>query len=118
MRFFHNSLRVICIAGMLTSGLAAADSVNLTTVTEVKTSQTQSISSNASVGFNPGSSKISIQLGSKMCTWNSSGNPYGSGAGAGCNYALTYNVSTGEISNPQSNGNGCTPSSQMVAACK
>lgn len=118
MSSFHKSLRMICVAGMLVGGLAVADTVNLTTVTVVKTSSSQNLSSSASLGFNPGSSKISFQLGSKTCTFNSSGNPFGAGGGAGCNYSLTYNVSTGEISNPQSNGNGCTAANQMVAACK
>lgn len=52
LRFFTRSLPVICVGGLLAGGLAAADTGNLTTVTVIKTSQGQNLTSSASLGFN------------------------------------------------------------------
>lgn len=114
---FRTALRAISITGLLASGLASADTVSLTTVTEITVgSHNTSISSNGGVGFGPPGPTITFKLGSKTCNFISS--YYGAGYGSGCNYALTYNASTGALSNPWSNGNGCTPPSQMIAACQ
>lgn len=106
------------VSTLFLSSLAFADSVNITTVTNMTSPPNVSVSSNGSVGFNPGTSLVVFKAADKTCTFTSSGNPYGSGGGAGCNYSLTVNSSTNTLSNPGSNGKGCTAASDMLAACK
>lgn len=97
---------------------ALADTVNVTSVTNMTSPSGVAVTSNSAVGFNPGRDKIVFKIAGKTCTFNSSGNPWNAGQGAGCNYSLTVNNSTNTLSNPGSNANGCTPANQMLAACQ
>lgn len=103
---------------MATSGSCFADAVMITSVTQFSVPVGKTITSVSGVEFNPGVSKIIFRIANKTCTFNSSGNPYGAGAGKGCTYALTVNNTTGLLSYPKSNGNGCTLARDMIAACK
>ncbi len=111
------SLAICAILSL--SGTCFADTLNITSLTylSLPAGIPPVVSTNA-VGFNPGVSKISFRIANKTCTFNSSGNPYGSGAGKGCNYSLTINNSNNTLSDPKSNGNGCTLARDMLAACK
>ena len=65
--------------------------------------------------FNP-VAPIAFAVAGKSCTWVSSQN--GAGGGAGCNYNLTVDAS-GNLNGATSNGDGCTASGQaMISACK
>lgn len=108
----------LVLAAFAFCGAAFADSLSITSVTELQSPGGASVSSTGATGFNPGREKIVLRVVGKTCTFNSSGNPWNAGAGAGCNYGLTVNQSTGELSNPTSNANGCTPADQMIASCR
>ena len=113
MSFSHHLLRMICLAGVLASGLAAADTVNLTTVTVVDGKE---LTVSGTVPFRPKAPTITVKLCGLTCTFISSAS--GAGQGQGCNYWLTYNVSNGKLSGFNSVGGGCTSTAQMQAACK
>jgi hypothetical protein len=108
----------LVLAALAFGAPAFADSLSITSVTELQSPGGTSISSTAATGFSPGRDKIVLRVVGKTCTFNSSGNPWNAGAGAGCNYSLTVNQSSGELSNPGSNANGCTPADQMIASCR
>ena len=106
------------VASMFLSAAAFADTVAITSVTDFSSpNKPGAISSSGSYAFTP-SAAITFTLAGKTCNWVSSSTPYGSGAGAGCNYNITVDNSTGALSNATSNGNGCTASgAPMIAAC-
>ena len=103
-------------AGVLLSTAAYADTLTVVSTTQsVQPSAT--MTSKTSNAFNPGRNKIVFTALGKTCTVNSSGNPYGSGGGAGCNYTLNINNSN-ETMDLASNGNGCTTSAQFSSSCQ
>ena len=105
----------IAAAVAFISGAAHADSLVVTSVTNLATPASQ-ISSVGNIQF-VGTPSISFTAAGKTCSW------LGSGAGAsvplGCNYGITVNTSTSTLSNPTSLDNpNCTPASQMLSLCK
>ncbi len=101
------------------SGSCFADAIQITSITQFTLPVANPpVVSVSGLEFKPGTSKIVLKLAGKTCTFNSSGNPWGSGAGKGCTYAITVNNSTNTLSLPASNGNGCTLAREMLAACK
>lgn len=118
MSSFARLTVLLALSTLLGAGAAHADSVTVTTVVEIKLgSSTQTITSTDEVGFNPSTNKIAFRVGNRSCTLNSSGSPWGAGGGQGCSYSLTYNASTGALSDFESNGNGCTEASELATAC-
>ena len=105
---------LLAAAASFISSAAFADTVAVTSVTDL-TVPSAKISSTGVVPF-VGTKNIVLTLGSKTCTW------VGSASGSvplGCNYGITVNNSTGQLSSPTSLDNPvCTPTSQMLAACK
>ncbi|KAA5605035.1 hypothetical protein F1188_13455 [Roseospira marina] len=103
-------------AGLATllAGPALADTVAVTTVTDLM-EPSQTITSSGHVAF-VGTEEIRFKVAGKTCTW------VGSAAGSvpkGCNYKITVNVTTGELSDPSSLDNPvCTKTADMLAACK
>lgn len=107
---------IAAAATLLLSTAANADTVNITIQADFITPSNPG-SSTISYAFRP-SGPISFRVAGKTCTWVSSASPYGSGGGAGCNYSITVN-SSGQFTNAQSNGMGCTASGQpMISACR
>lgn len=101
------------------SGSCFADVVGITSITNLTIPVGRPpIISTSGIEFNPGVNKIVFKIAGKTCTFNSSGNPWGAGQGKGCTYGITVNNSTNTLSQPISNGNGCTLARDMLAACK
>ncbi|MBY0430502.1 MAG: hypothetical protein K2Q10_04840 [Rhodospirillales bacterium] len=97
------------------SGAAYADTLSVTSVTNVTEPALQIPPATSSVAF-VGTKNIIFTVAGKTCTW------VGSASGSvpqGCNYGITVNTSTNELSNPTSLNNPvCTQSSQMLSLCK
>lgn len=109
---------LLALSTVLGAGAALADSVTITTVIDLKVgSSSQTITATDEVGFDPSTNKIAFRVGNRSCTLNSSGSPWGAGGGQGCNYSMTFNASTGMISDFSSNGYGCTEASELSTAC-
>lgn len=104
------------LALALASLSVQADTVAITSVTQLSSPSGQTITSSSSAAF-VGPKTITFTTVGKTCQWVGSATAIGP---LGCNYSITVNSSTGELSNP-SNANsnsGCTQASQMVAQCK
>ncbi len=105
---------LVAAAAVLVAAAAHADTVAVTSVTDLS-EPSASISSTNSYAF-VGTRNIVLKLAGKTCTW------VGSASGSvpqGCNYGITVNNSTGALSNPTSLNNPvCTNSSQMLSDCK
>jgi hypothetical protein len=98
------------------SAAAYADTVAITSVTDMTSpAQPGAISSTNTYAF-VGTRMITFTVAGKTCNF------VGSASGSvplGCNYQLTVNNSTGALSNPKSLDNPvCTPTAQMLANCK
>jgi hypothetical protein len=109
--------KVLLFVSLFVSMAANADTVNITTVADFIAPSVPAATSIISQAFTP-TAPISFKVAGKTCNWISSSSPYGSGAGAGCNYSISV-LPNGTLGNATSNGNGCTQSGQpMIAACK
>jgi len=107
---------ITAAATLLLSSAANADTVNITFQADFITPSHPG-SSTIEYAFTP-SAPISFRAAGKTCNWTSSSSPYGSGGGNGCNYSITVN-SSGQFTNANSNGMGCTASGQpMISACR
>lgn len=100
----------------LMAGAALADTLAITSVTDtISPAQPGAISSTNTYAF-VGTRMITFVVAGKTCNF------VGSASGSvplGCNYQLTVNNSTGQLSNPKSLDNPvCTPTSQMLSNCK
>lgn len=102
----------------LAPALSWADTVSITAVTDLSSPAGQVVSSTAAVGFG-GPNMITFNVAGKTCNWLGSANPSASGSN-GCNYQITVNNSTGQLSNPGNavSNSGCTQPAQMLALCK
>lgn len=106
---------LISAAALLLASAARADSLVITSVTEMG-QPTGTITSTGNSQFKGQNAVVFTAFG-KACKW--AGSAAGS-APQGCNYSITINTSHESFSNPGSNGgsgNICTPSSQMLALC-
>ncbi|MQX38579.1 hypothetical protein [Roseospira navarrensis] len=105
---------IAAAATLLAAGAAHADTVSITTITELS-EPSATLTSSAHHPF-VGTREIVFTVAGKTFTW------VGSASGSvpkGCNYGLTVNVSTGALSNPTSLDNPvCTPTSEMLSLCK
>ena len=109
------ALFIAAAAVAFISGAAHADSLVVTSVTNLTTPSSQ-ITSNGNIQF-VGTPSITFTGAGKTCSWLGSG--AGASVPAGCNYGITVNNSTNTLSNPTSLDNpNCTPASQMLSLCK
>ena len=105
--------KTLFAAAMLLSTAAFADTVTITSVSNL-TQPNGTISSQGSYAF-VGTPRIVFTVAGKTCNFVGSGSV---SAPIGCNYSLTVNNSTNTLSDMVSNSSpGCTPTSQMAAAC-
>lgn len=106
-------LLLASVVGFVSSA-AYADTVAVTSVTNLN-EPAATITSSGSYPF-VGTKNIVFTVAGKTCNW------VGSASGSvpqGCNYGITVNSSTGQLSNPSSLDNAvCTPTSQMLSLCK
>lgn len=102
------------VTALLFSTTALADTVAITVQADFVSPSKPALSSTINFGFKP-SAPISFKVAGKTCTWVSSSSPWGSGAGAGCNYTITVG-SSGELTDAKSNGSGCTASGEPMIA--
>lgn len=101
-------------ATVFLSAPAWADTVNITSVTDLG-SPTASMSSTAHYEFR-GTPRIVFSVAGKTCNFVGSGSV---SSPKGCNYSLTVNNSTMQLSNPVSDSSpGCTPTPQMLMNCR
>lgn len=106
---------IIAVAVAFIPGVALADTVTVTSVTDILEPQA-SFSSSNTYHF-VGTPKVVVKLSGKTCSWQGSG--AGQSVPAGCNYIAAVSASTGQILSLSSGNNpGCTPSSNMLAACQ
>lgn len=105
---------LLAVAAGFVSSAAYADTVSITSVTNLS-EPAAVISSSSSHPF-VGTKNIVFTAAGKTCNW------VGSASGSvpqGCNYGITVNTSTNQLSNPSSLDNPvCTPTSQMLSLCK
>ncbi|CAH0443149.1 hypothetical protein ACQUJT_17085 [Ralstonia pseudosolanacearum] len=107
-------LALLAATGFFAATGAQADTVAVTSVTNLSDPSTQSVVSKGVASF-VGTKQIVLALAGKTCTWVGSASAIGP---VGCNYGITVN-GTNQLSNPESNSNpNCTPASQMIAMCK
>lgn len=92
---------------------AHADSLTITSVTEMGEPAGINVVSKASQGF-VGPKTVVFSAFGKACKWVGSGSVP---APQGCNYSITLNNTRLTFTDPGSNGGTCTPASQMLAAC-
>ena len=107
---------LLAIAAIGLCGTAYADTVSITSVTDLISPSAPGAISSTNVFPFVGTRMITFKVVGKTCSW------VGSASGSvplGCNYSLTVNNSTGTLSNPKSLDNPvCTPTSAMLAGCK
>lgn len=92
---------------------AHADSLTITSVTEMGEPSGINVVSKGSQGFT-GPKTVVFNAFGKTCKWvGSASGP----APQGCNYSITLNNTHETFTDPGSNGGICTAASQMLAAC-
>lgn len=111
------SVILVAFFSLFAVNAVTADTVCFNYTTTVSSPDASEAKADGCAAFRP-RKMIVFDVVGKRCTWNSSADPRGSGAGEGCNYTIDVNTSTGKLSNPQSNGKGCTQPSRMLQYCK
>lgn len=108
--------KLLIAAAALVTVSTAAQADTVTIINRTVLQEPHAVLTSSTMYPFQGTKEIVLTTMGKTCTWIGSAS---AGGPKGCNYGITVNTSTGELSNPTSDSNTtCTPVDQLIAACK